>query len=581
MKIGRTQVLRVAGWLVPSLFFLYFTIDTTWPFAAQMSDSVFIDYGDSLINAWALRWNLHKLPGGVLDLFHAPIFYPTRYTLALSENLIGLSILFWPVDLIFDDTLILCNFVTLFSFFSLGLIAFAIFKRVTGSWWLGMIAGVAIGFAPTRFTQLGHLQLLNYQPMLLSIFLAERWLRTFRNRDAVFFFAALIAQFYFGIYLFVFNLVFISAFVPLLLFLRRTAIPWRIVLVQSLIGSACLALFILPVYLPYRVVRETMGIAVSPAQLADRGSSLTDFLRFSGLNKAHGDWSAGFRNRYSPFPGEHESAFPFSLGVMMLGGLIAGVFYLRRARSGSPPDGWDVFAASLLPTLICFFLMFGPTLHFLHQPHPRIPMLYDLYYRFFPGIQAIKAPPRFVFPLSIGITTLAVIPLGWVRRTLGPAHALKVNLALAFLFLVLVFESQTKPMIIRKAPPKDRLPGFVAALKQQPQAPVFFWPAGYDQVHEPLYMYYGTYIWYPMVNGLSGYLPPRQWELLSTLIETFPSEEAIELLRATGVRYVIVQGQWLEAVELRDLTGRLQLLTESESLGRIYSDSLDSIWEIL
>ncbi len=397
---------------ITAVLFGAMAVDATWPLVGHMRDAVIDDWRDGLLNAYILRWNLHQLVQDPLNLFHASMYHPTPYSLALSENMLGLSLLLWPVELLTRDSLFLLNFMILFSFWSIALVSFALSRRWTGSWLIGFIAGTAIGFAQPRISQLGHAQLLNYQPMVLSIFFAERWLRRFRARDALGFFAALYAQLLFGIYLAVFNLVFITAFIPIVLCVRWRCVEWIKLLRQGLAGGVIIAVLALPIYLPYKYVRDEFGIQVESAMLDERGVNLTDFLRFPGANLLHGDGSWKWRNPYSPIPWEHEVGLSWVMHGLGALGLIGGAFVLLRRRWNARLTTKALFAGSAAATLVCLSLMFGPQLHLLNEPLEAFPMPYRLYHAFSPGFEGMRVPARWFLPASIGWTMIALLPLG-------------------------------------------------------------------------------------------------------------------------------------------------------------------------
>jgi hypothetical protein len=506
------------------------------------------------------------------------MYWPTTHSLALSENLLGLSLLLWPVDAWFDDTLLLVNLAIVLSFFSLALVAFGVFRAWTGSWWLAMIAGLAIGFAPPRISQLDHMQLLSYQPMLLCLFFADRWTRRLRGSDAAGLFACLALQLLFGIYLFVFTLVFLSLFLLCLVALRIRRGAWIRFTGQAAAGAAVLAAVALPIYLPYRHVRDDLGIRVSLSELMDLGADVTDFLRFPGSSWLHGDWSWRFVNPYTPYPWEHEVALPFVLVALLAFSLVAGARLLRPSLRVSEPTA-GIFLASLPATAMCVALMFGPRLHLFGEAFDRVPMPYALYHALFPGFEGLRVPARFIFPASVGCVVLALLPLAWLRHRHQGSRAL----ALAFpaIFVVLLAESWTRPLQLQPVRPRDALPEFVEVLKRRPPAPIFVWPATLSGETEYLYLYYQTYHWNPMVNGRSGYLPPDQGRLLRALIDEFPSHEALARLRAIGVRTLVIQGEWIEGEGARAaLAAALADLRDSGEIAPIYQGAVDSVWAL-
>jgi hypothetical protein len=529
---------RALGWFAAIVFFALWTIYSTRPMAWHLADSTHYDYGDGLLNAYILRWNLHQLAHDPLHLFDASILYPARNTLALSENMLGLSLLFAPLDWIFRDTLLLCNAVVLFSFFSLALLAFGLIWHWTGSWLAAMLAGLWIGFAPARFGQMTHMQLLSYQPMLLTIFFADRCLWKQRRRDAFGFFAFLYAQFLFGIYLFVFNLVLLSALIPVLLLVRGRRMAWRRLAAQAASGGLALALLIYPIYRPYQYVRDRYGLRVHVKDLRDVGANLTDFLNFSMYNAPYKLFSWAHRNPYSPVPWEHEVALPFTLWFVLALSTMGALWAVVRRRRASGARQWTLYLAAWPAMLLCLSLMFGPQLHFFEKAYPGFPMPYTLFFHFFPGFEGMRVPPRFIFPVTLAAPILALLPVGWaLRRARGARWWLTIQGLLALTLIAAVLESRTMPIALKITPGKDQLPEFVRVLRHQADGPVMIWPLDLDRTGF-FYEYLNSYFWNPMVNGRSGYLPPDQGKFLDELIATFPSDSALDLLRRHGVRYI-------------------------------------------
>src|SRR5947207_1540284 len=80
--------------LVAALFLLLAVL-MTWPLAMHL-DRAMGDPSDPLFTAWTLDWDYyattHRLP-----LFDAPIFHPDKSTLAFSEHMYGIAMLFFPL----------------------------------------------------------------------------------------------------------------------------------------------------------------------------------------------------------------------------------------------------------------------------------------------------------------------------------------------------------------------------------------------------------------------------------------------------------------------------------------------------
>src|SRR3954451_21815743 len=89
------------------------TAIVTYPQVLSFRSAVH-DFGDPLLNAWALCWVPHALITQPLSLFDANIFYPQHGTLAFSETLIAPALMVAPLRAFGANGIVLQN-VTLFT----------------------------------------------------------------------------------------------------------------------------------------------------------------------------------------------------------------------------------------------------------------------------------------------------------------------------------------------------------------------------------------------------------------------------------------------------------------------------------
>jgi len=80
LAIHRHAVVRDV--LILIAFFMM-TAVITWPWITSMRNAV-ADVGDPYMIAWTLWWDYHQTFTNPLNLFHANVFYPYKYTLAFS-----------------------------------------------------------------------------------------------------------------------------------------------------------------------------------------------------------------------------------------------------------------------------------------------------------------------------------------------------------------------------------------------------------------------------------------------------------------------------------------------------------------
>ncbi|HEX7177498.1 MAG TPA: hypothetical protein VF240_19725 [Pyrinomonadaceae bacterium] len=164
------------------LGFFAVTALMTWPWVTRMRDAVG-DVGDPYMIAWTLWWDYHQTFNDPLNLFHANVFHPYRYTLAFSENDYGIALLFFPLYALGARPLTVHSVATFCGFVFCGYAAFRLARTLTGSVAAGWVAGVVFAFVPYRFHLLSHLHYLfaGWIPLLLEalvLFARERsWKR--------------------------------------------------------------------------------------------------------------------------------------------------------------------------------------------------------------------------------------------------------------------------------------------------------------------------------------------------------------------------------------------------------------------
>jgi hypothetical protein len=93
-------MIRFGSWrlAVGVVAFTLVLLSVVWtrPLATQLSGALPHDIGDPILNTWILWWNARAVP--FTDTWwNAPLFFPMRNGLALSEHLAGLSPLSTPL----------------------------------------------------------------------------------------------------------------------------------------------------------------------------------------------------------------------------------------------------------------------------------------------------------------------------------------------------------------------------------------------------------------------------------------------------------------------------------------------------
>jgi uncharacterized protein (TIGR03382 family) len=166
-----------------------------WPLIRAFASVVPHDAGDPILNSWILWWSTLRTPF-TSAWWNAPMFFPMRDAMALSEVLVGILPISAPVQALTGNPVAAYNAAFLLSFPLCGLAAYALAFELTGHSGASLAAGIAYAFAPYRLGQFAHLQVLSYYWAPLVFLGLHRYLRadTAPMRDLALFAVAWVMQ---------------------------------------------------------------------------------------------------------------------------------------------------------------------------------------------------------------------------------------------------------------------------------------------------------------------------------------------------------------------------------------------------
>jgi hypothetical protein len=497
----------------------------TWPLVTAPGTLARNDNADAELNEWVLAWVAHQLPRAPTRLFQGNMFYPERDTLAYSEPLIVPGLMGAPLAWLGASPVLVFNVVLLLGFALTTYAGYALVYEWTGDRAAGLLAGSAFAFNTHTMTRLAHVQGIHAWGLPLALLAADRLVLHARVRDAVWLAVWMAAMAYTSGYLVVFG-----AFIVAIVVVARVADWWaRAVRVLALFaGATALAgLAILPVYLPYRRLGQTMGMLRPLEAVTEFSATLTGYLATAGRFH-HALWSSRFLG---------NSVDLFFPGLVVIGLSIAALVWTwRRNGRASEPDPQAGFSmASTLTRRRVVMLVVMAAIGVLLSLGLRTPV-YGWFYHAFPPMQGLRAAARFGNLFLLGMAVLAGLGLAALRQRLPPQRSTAVAIALVVLANL---ESLRAPVGYTRW---EGIPAIYSVLAKQPGRVVLvevpFWPPQGAFEHAE-YVLNSTAHWRPMLNGYSGYLP-QSYRQNAKLFWFFPREHAIQAMRRAGATHVIV-----------------------------------------
>jgi hypothetical protein len=516
-------------WTIAGLLGVLLSVIMTWPSALRASDTLPEDLGDPTLVSWILSWSGHAVTHDPVQLWHTNAFFPNRYSLAFSDMLLG----YLPASVIgtgWVAAIIRYNvlFILAFALASVG--AYALVRQLGAARIGAAVAAVAYAYAPWRYSQSGHLHVMSSGGIVLALAMLARghgWslrggYRPDRVRPGWIIAGWLVAAWQitigFGI-----GVVFGYVLAGCALagagawLLRRWRPPRRVVLFNLAGGTVFLAVTGLMMYPFLRVLQTYPHVQRTIADLQAFSPPVRGLFIGSPESLLWGPLHATAREGLR-FPPEMTLLPGFTLIGLAVAGLFVSIWSVRVRI---------LLAAGVAVTAICALGTNGP-----FGGRVGYVALYHL-----PGFDALRTPGRLIAWTTLLLGVLAAGCLtGLARRgdeargnrVPGRPEALLRVAALVPLVLVIAEGVNKMPHPVVPAPPAGfaQLPGPLLVMPDEENA---------DQ----LYMLWSTSGFPTMVNGLSGYAPPRQAELRAAG-DRFPAPDSVDKLRAAGVRTVVV-----------------------------------------
>lgn len=301
------------------------TILMTYPVVSCWTQSIIGDRVDSLLNAWILAWDVHKITSGEwLSIFHANIFYPHSNTLAYSEHMVGNALLALPILTIFNNPVLTYNLVSLIGFILSAFGMYLLVVHLTENRYGAFISALIFGFFPWRFDHGAHIQIQSSQWIPFTFLYLHRFFNDLSYKNTVLFSFFFILQFitsgYYGVYL----ALFVSLLILFVLLHRN--IPFKPLILRLGLFVIFSTICIFPFYYPYIKVKQEMGFTRSLGEVIMYSPDFLNYLSTTGINRVWGKATQLF--------GRKEGLF---LGITAILMGIAGIITVLK-RKKIPPS---------------------------------------------------------------------------------------------------------------------------------------------------------------------------------------------------------------------------------------------------
>lgn len=531
--------------LLALAFFAAMAVLQTWPLAQHPATWSRHDNGDAMLNEWAIAWVAHQLPRDPLHLFDANIFHPERNTLAFSEHMLPQALMGAPLLWLGAPTLLVHNLLLLAGLALSGWTMSVVMFRWTGAWGPALVSGVLLAFNAHTLTRLTHLQAMHLEFLPLAIYALDRLLVRPRLRTALALAAAVTLQSLTSNYLLV-----ATAFALPAATLARPG-EWigaahrrafGLLILAAAVAGAC----VLPFLLPYAWARAEQGLVRPLSWVSLYDASWADYLTTGG--RFHFDaWSRAF------WPASKAALFPGALATLLATVTLASGSAWRQ----------PAVRAWLAVGLVGLLLSFGT----------KVPG-YALLYEAVPLLQGIRATVRLGYLALVAIAALAGFGLTHLLTTWRMRGRLAGTAVTCAVLAIVSLEATRVPV---GWVPKYIVPDIYQTLARADRGPVVELPIPSRSAFgkNAPYLLHSTVGWWPLVNGYSGFSPPR-YETWHDELNDFPDDRSLAALREGGVRYVVVH---LAAFVERDPDG-LQHISRSEAIRPLASDGDIAIYRV-
>lgn len=500
------------------------------------------------MNLWIMAWNHHILPHDPLHYLDGNIFHPHPSSITCSEHLFIPSMLVWPISAATNNPLLayyaMIALGFLGTFWTMYLLAREYGMESPGAF----LAASVFALSPMRVVEaLGHVQTLQFYGGIAALLFLRRWFRTLRVRDAIGLMLALAVQLLSTFYLSVF-----AGMLIVMAIAFRFSRGGRFTLRAALgLGAAGLGAIVIaaPYIVPYLTPRfeEEMDLP------AFQGISLWGYL----IPTPTSLWA--YLSAPAGSVGEHGFAY---LGYSAL--LVAVSGFVLMWRSGREHRGICYFLLVALSFgVICSMgaATFGPN-GVLQHYLPYIVLL-----KCIPLLESIRGISRYALIAHFSIALLA----GYGLLKLVPGKRPTARwIGAVSIAAVMLLETHLWVKLAPGTFVPSEVDRFLSSVSEDTVVAMI------PHRSDPLlllgvdYQAHSIFHWCRLINGESRYFPP-EFKTNFGVLNTFPSQQSLDLLRELNVDLVVINPKGYLETETQTLQAAINESAAAEDF-RLISD---------
>jgi hypothetical protein len=507
--------------------YLAVAIACSWPLALHIGSATVQPLGDPLLNAWILAWDANRVLHGFQGYWTGLFFYPYPDTVAYSEHLLGIALFTAPLQWWTGNPVLSLNVAIIGAAALAGFGTWLLARDVCGRDDAAFVAGLAFACSPLRVPHVTHLQVLMSGWIPVSLWALERYFGTGRRR----WLAAWVVAFLLnagsnGYYLFFASIP--TLFIVLRGVWRDRARAGRIALE---FGTACIATLavLAPIAAAYLRVRRDQGLWRTLSTVRQYSPDVTAYVAASP--------SLWLWGGVLPRGGSEMALFP-GLMIVALGAAALATAGSsapdRRTCHGTRPGVSDTWLYLAIATA-ALVLSLGPEPKIFGWQAP-LQGPYGWLRAVLPGLDGLRVPARLATIVSLALAVLGALGLERLTRPMTTGARLAVAAACG---LAVTAEGYAGPYRLERVPDGGMRADAVAYewLRAQPPGPVIELPVGGTPTRVR-YVVATLVHGHRIVNGYSGYGSALQGFVGVPFGEIDRLEDALQMARALGVRWI-------------------------------------------